>query len=221
MILLAIETSSSACSVALSLNDEVYAAHVHAPMQQSLLVLSMIQELLKSKNIELNQLNAIAFGCGPGSFTGVRIATSVTQGLAYALNIPVIPISSLASLAQTVYQDHGWKKVLAAVDARIQEVYWAAYEVNDQGLMTLCGIEQVGKPTEIIAPSNDRWYGAGNAWDVYKHNIHYQPVELEVTCLPAAIGVAKLATMKYKQQSWIEASHAHPVYLRNEVAKKS
>jgi tRNA threonylcarbamoyladenosine biosynthesis protein TsaB len=168
----------------------------------------------------LNQLDALAFGCGPGSFTGVRIATSVTQGLAYALNLPVIPISSLAALAQTAYQEKGYTKLLVAVDARIQEVYWAAYEVNDKGLVVLCENEHVSRPEDIKAP-DDSWNGVGNAWDVYKDHIIHKPIELYSSCFPTATGVARLAKEKYNQQAWLSAADISPTYLRDSVAKKS
>jgi tRNA threonylcarbamoyladenosine biosynthesis protein TsaB len=208
MKLLAIETSS-------------FALHHIAPQQQSQMILPMIDELLKSKNIALNQLDVLAFGCGPGSFTGVRIATSVTQGLAYALNLPVIPISSLAALAQTAYQKKGYKKILVAVDARIQEVYWAAYEVNDKGLVVLREKEHVSPPEDITVPDDSTWSGAGNAWEVYKDHIIHKPIELYSSCLPTAAGVAQLAKEKYDQQAWVYATDVHPTYLRNNVAKKS
>jgi tRNA threonylcarbamoyladenosine biosynthesis protein TsaB len=195
--------------------------HRIVPQQQSQMILPMIDELLKSKNIALNQLDALAFGCGPGSFTGVRIATSVTQGLAYALNLPVIPISSLAALAQTAYQEKGYKKLLVAVDARIQEVYWAAYEVNDKGLAVLCGSEHVSTPEDIVAPDDNSWNGVGNAWEVYQNNIAYKPIDLNTTFLPTAASIAKLAKEKFHQQSWVNAADVCPTYLRDSVAKKS
>lgn len=216
---LAIETSSIACSVALAIDDEIFALHRIAPQQQSQMILPMIDELLTSKNIALNQLDALAFGCGPGSFTGVRIATSVTQGLAYALNLPVIPISSLAALAQTAYQEKGYEKLLVAVDARIQEVYWGAYEVNHKGLVMLHGNEHVSRPEEIVMLNNS-WAGIGNAWEVYKDDIIQKPITLYSSGLPTAFGVAQLAKEKYHQQSWLNAADVHPTYLRDTVAKK-
>ncbi len=216
---LAIETSSIACSVALAIDDEIFALHRIAPQQQSQMILPLIDELLKSKNIALNQLDALAFGCGPGSFTGVRIATSITQGLAYALNLPVIPISSLAALAQTTYQEKGYKKLLVAVDARIQEVYWATYEVNENALVVLRGNEHVSPPEDIIV-SDDNWHGAGNAWEVYANNIAYQPIACHPHCLPTAGSIAILAKKKYEQQSWVRAADVCPTYLRDSVAKK-
>ena len=127
MKLLAFDTSSTTCSVALLLNDEIIEKNQTALMQQAQLIFPMIDTLLKSKNLKINQLDGIAFGCGPGSFTGVRIATSVAQGLAYAAKLPLIPVSSLAALAQAAYEDLRWEKLVVAVDARIQEIYWGAF----------------------------------------------------------------------------------------------
>ena len=128
MNLLAIETSDAACSIALQVGDAIHARHEVIPMQQSQVVLPWIDELLRAKSITLNQLDAIAFGCGPGSFTGIRLATSIAQGLGYGAGLPLIPVSSLAILAQTAYQTLGWDRVLVAVDARMQEIYTGAYE---------------------------------------------------------------------------------------------
>lgn len=218
---LAIETSSAACSVALSLDDKIYTSHTIAPMLQSQLLLPMIDELLSSNNIILNQLDTIAFGCGPGSFTGIRIATSVAQGLAYGAKLPIIPISSLAALAQTTYQEKGWEKILVAVDARIHEVYWAAYKVNHEGLMTLYDKEYLGKPIDILSPDDETWYGSGTAWDVYKNEITYSPKDKDTILLPTAKSVILLAKEKFEKKLWVDADKIQPTYLRDNVAKKS
>lgn len=220
MKMLALDTSSIACSVALLVDEKISFLHRILPLQQAQSVLPMIQELLSSQKITLNQLDAIAFGRGPGSFTGVRIAASVTQGLAYALELPVIPISSLAALAQAAYMDLGWKKILAGMDARIQEIYWAAYEVDEEGLVQLQGQEIICAPQQIPFPNDKEWYGAGNAWEVYAEQMSYQPLKIDSTCLPTAQAVLKLAKVKYAQKEWVSAKDALPVYLRDSVAKK-
>ncbi len=221
MKILAIETSSTACSVALLVDDKISCIHRILPLKQAQFILPMIHELLEMNNISLKQLNAIAFGCGPGSFTGVRIATSVTQGLAYALKLPVIPISSLAALAQSAYRDLGWKKLLVGVDARIQEVYWGAYEVSDKGLVTLLHQEKVCAPQDVTLPEDKEWYGVGNAWEIYADQIVYSPLKLDTRRLPTAEGVLELAKIKYLNKEWVEAKEALPVYLRDCVAKKN
>lgn len=221
MKLLAIETSSTACSIALLINDEVKALHEIAPMQQAQSVLPMIDKILQAADIKLNQLDALAFGCGPGSFTGVRIATSVSQGIGYATNIPLIPISSLAGLAQAAHQDLDWNQLLVGVDARIQEVYWGAYQVNKNGLVELIGNELVCPPEEVIIPQGFDWSGVGNAWEAYPGQIPYQPIQLDTSRLPMATGILTLAKTRYENQDWVKPEQALPTYLRDEVAKKS
>ena len=124
MKILAIETSSHACSVALLNEDKVKISHIISPMQQAKLILPMIDELLKSSALTLNDLDAIAYGCGPGGFTGVRIAASVAQGLGFAVKLPIIPISSLAVMAEAAFLERQWRKLLVAVDARADQIYW-------------------------------------------------------------------------------------------------
>lgn len=220
MKLLAFDTSSTACSVALFVENKVETLLEISPRQQAQMILPMIHKLLDKSHITLKELDAIAFGCGPGSFTGVRIATSVAQGLGYSLNVPLIPISSLAALAQAAYMDLGWTRLLAAVDARIQEVYWGAYKVNAEGLVELEGNETVSRPEEIIL-SSQNWYGVGNAWEVYPAQIPAIPVEKDVSRLPLATGILPLAIKKLINHEVITPEQAIPTYLRNDVAKKS
>lgn len=222
MKLLAIDTSATACSVAIQIDDEVNVLHELAPMQQAQKILPMIDALLKASHLTLNQLDALAFGCGPGSFTGVRIAVSVMQGLGYAANLPLIPISSLAALAQAAYAELGWKKLLVAVDARIQEVYWGAYQVNHQDRVELIGKEIVCKPAEIppILPAEE-WCGVGNGWEVYADQIAYHPLKIDTSRLPMASAILTLAQEKYENRDWVSAETALPTYLRDDVARKS
>ncbi len=219
MKILGFDTSSTACSVALLIDDKVSALHRIMPMQQAQSLLPMIEELLLSNKITLDQLDAIAFGCGPGSFTGVRIAASVAQGLAYALELPVIPVSSLAALAQAAYENLQWEKLLVAIDARMQEAYWGAYYIHQQGLAVLINQEVVSTPKEIFSLEDD-FYGVGNAWDIYKNKIIYLPRAVDVTQLPTAKAILTLAQVKYKNSEWVHARDALPVYLRETVAKK-
>lgn len=219
MKILAIDTSSVACSVALLLEEEITAIDRLLPLQQAQSILPQINELLTQCKIDLKQLDALAFGRGPGSFTGVRIATSVIQGLGFALNVPIIPISSLAALAQAAFKELGWKKLLVGVDARIQEVYWGTYVVNAEGLVTLVGNEVVSKPSELMFPEDKEWYGVGDAWEAYRNQIKFDPLAIDSTRLPMASGVLQLAKPCYLRQEWVSAADALPVYLRDNVAK--
>lgn len=229
MNILAIETSSTACSVALLSKGKITEIHKIAPMQQTQLVLPSIDELLRSQDIEPKQLDAIAFGCGPGSFTGIRIATSVAQGLGYALNIPLIPISSLAALAQAAFNRLGWKQLIIAIDARIQEIYWGLYEINAQGLAELSFQESMGAPNtlfpnleSLFAGNQDltKWYGVGNAWEIYKEQLNFAVAGRDTTCLATASTILELAIPCFKKQKWYAAHEISPVYLRDEVATK-
>ena len=220
MKLLAFDTSTIACSIGLSIDGKITLRHEIAPMKQAKIILPLLNQLLESENISINQLDAIAFGCGPGSFTGVRIAVSVAQGLAYAAQKPLISISSLAAMAQAAYQDLGWTKLITAVDARMNEVYWAPYEIQRDNLVVLAGKEQVSRPEEIII-SDSTWSGIGNAWDVYQSKIPVKPTSIDIHRLPTASAILLLAETKFKSDEFVSLSEALPVYLRDDVAKKS
>lgn len=217
MKLLAIDTSSAACSIALMIDEDVHSHHELAPMQQTKLVLPMIEALLRNHHLTLKELDAIAFGQGPGSFTGVRLATSVAQSLAFAAEKPLIPVSSLAALAQAAYAALGWEKLLVATDARMQEVYWGAYEIV-AGHARLVDQESVSVPEKITAISA-AWCGVGDAWEVYQTRIAYTPLHQDATRLPMATGVLPLAKEKFLHKQWVSALDALPVYLRDEVVK--
>src|SRR5579872_2888616 len=128
--LLALDTSGDACSVALRVGQSVIVQEKIASQQQSSCVLPMVQHILAEAGLALSQLDALAFGRGPGSFTGLRIAAGVIQGLAFAADLPVLPISTLAALAQGVYRQTQAQAVLSAIDARMQEVYWGVYGLD-------------------------------------------------------------------------------------------
>ena len=142
MILLALETATEACSAALAVDGDIRERFEVAPRGHSELILPMVDELMAEADISIEQVDAIAFGRGPGAFTGLRIAVGVTQGIAFGADLPVVPVSTLAALAQGSESN----SVLAAIDARMDEVYWGAYQRSSAGLMTLCGEEAVIPP---------------------------------------------------------------------------
>jgi tRNA threonylcarbamoyladenosine biosynthesis protein TsaB len=220
MKLLAIDTSAAACSVALLIDNEVNTLHEIIPMQQAQQILPMIDKLLSDHDVTLKDLSALAFGCGPGSFTGVRIATSVIQGLAYATGLPVISVSSLAAAAQAAFEQYHWPKILVAMDARMNEIYAGAYQVNAQGLMELHGQESVCPPQLLPKPDGTDWYGAGNGWEAYQAQLLVQPIAVAATSQSSAFGVILLAKDKYLNQEFLNPEEAMPVYLRDNVAEK-
>jgi len=217
MKILAIETSATACSLALLIDDQIISRHVHAPMQQTQLILPMISELLTSSQVSLKQLNALAFGCGPGSFTGIRIATSVAQGLGYSTSLPLIPISSLAALAQSTQDELGWKKLLVAVDARMGEIYWGVYEANKHGIVQLKDLERLCRFNNVVFPTSSGWYGVGNGWGMEGASAIFTPLAIDAERQPTASGVARLAKIQYENKRWVTADKVEPVYLREKV----
>lgn len=167
MNILAFDTAFSACAVGLLHNGEMRTDDRHAPMQQSKLILPMISEQLKIAGCQPASLDVIAYGCGPGSFTGVRIAQSVAQGIAFGVGKRLLPISSLAILAQTAFMTYGWEKVVVCIDARMGQVHWAEYALQNAAIMTLTGEERTCEPGEIPEMHKQGWHGIGNGWEAY------------------------------------------------------
>jgi tRNA threonylcarbamoyladenosine biosynthesis protein TsaB len=222
--ILAIETATEACSVALLLQDEVQERFEIAPRQHASLLLPFVESLLAAAGTELNRLDALAFGCGPGSFTGLRIAAGMTQGLAFGADLPVVPVSTLAALAQGTGAATGARAVLAALDARMQEVYWGAFRCDDNGLVEAAGAEVVCRPQAVEVPARDHWVGAGSGWDSYAEVLagrcSVASADIYPDHKPHAADVARLAARALARGQTVSADEAIPVYLRDDVADK-
>lgn len=220
MKLLAIDTATDACSAALSIDGDIRERFEIAPRAHTELILPMIDELLAEAGIAVSQLDAMAFGRGPGAFTGVRIAVGVTQGIAFGADLPVVPVSTLAAVAQGIEAD----KVLVALDARMDEVYWGAYRRNGAGLMELVGEECVSAPDSVLLPAGKNWFGAGSGWSAYADTLMArcaeQIVAKEDACFPRARDVAVLGSAGFEAGQTVAAEHALPVYLRDKVTWK-
>ncbi len=238
MKILAIDTATEACSAALYIDGELRSNYQLAPREHSRLILKMIDGLLANADLSVNQLDAIAFGRGPGSFMGLRIAAGVVQGIAFAHDIPVIPVSTLKAIAQRAFEQTKSKYILAAIDARMDEVYWAIYSMNMDSLndqqWQLDGEEQVISPDKIKLPemltqqdtlwSGAGWVGAGTGWANYADRLladnDFTLQKMLPDCLPSAEVIATLAVNEFNAGNTIIAAEAIPVYLRNDVAKK-
>lgn len=201
----AIETSTEWCSVAVWNDGEIAALERRAGNRHSELALPMLETLLgKSK------LDAVAFGAGPGAFTGLRIACGLAQGLAFARNLPVIGISTLEALAQ----EAGGSRVVACIDARMREVYYAALEKRD-GRWREAIAAQCVAPDAAPRPPGDGWVGAGSGFAQYG-NLGLGRVFPDVH--PSALAIAELAAPRLAAGEGVDAALAHPVYLRDKVA---
>lgn len=223
MKLLAIDTSADACSCALYVDGAVTGEYSIAPQQHAELVLQMVHSVLGASNCTLRGLDGLAFGRGPGSFTGVRIAAGVVQGLALGAALPVVPVSSLRAMAQGCHRHSGARHVLAALDARMDEVYWGAFEATPTGVVTSLGDEQVCAPSTVRVPlSGHEWVGAGSGWRVYEERLR-AAVDGSITRLdsdrdPDAHDVVLIAAQEFERGRVVHATDAIPVYLRNKVA---
>jgi tRNA threonylcarbamoyladenosine biosynthesis protein TsaB len=167
MNLLAIDTSGDSCSAALYWSGRVEQRLELAPRRHGELILAMMDGLLESAGIALGALGTIAFGRGPGSFTGVRIACAVAQGAAFGAGLPTVPVSTLAAIAQGVHRRDGGRRLLVALDARMGEVYWGAFNIAQDGIARPCGPELVCPPGEVPVPDGQGWRGVGSGWGAY------------------------------------------------------
>jgi len=224
--LLALDTSSEGCSAALLCGDQLTSRSAIAPRGHTRLLMPMIRELLHEAVQKPADLDAVAFACGPGSFTGLRIATGVVQGLAYGLDIPVVPVSSLQAVAAEAIAHFGMQqgdKTAVAFDARMGEVYWACYECRD-GQPEALAQERVCAPEQVtLEPGAGRWFGAGNGWRLqaqFPAEVIAAMQEADESLLPQASWVARLASRSFTIGGGVAAARAQPVYIRDEVAWK-
>ena len=217
--LLAIDTATEACSVALLHDGRVNSRYAVIPRLHAQQVLPMVQEVLDEAGIALADVDAIAFGQGPGAFTGLRIAVGVVQGLAFALDKPVLPVSSLAAIAQRAHRLDGAEQVAVAIDARMDELYWGCYALVE-GRMQLQDIEQVCAPEQASLPRNAAgdWLAAGTGWAVHAERIPIAVSGQATEQLPHAEDILQLALYDWQQGRHVPADEALPVYLRDQVA---
>jgi len=226
MKLLAIDTTQAACSAALYLDGEVHEQYALAPREHTHRLLPMMETVLAEAGVTLAGLDALAFACGPGSFTGLRIAAATIQGVALAQELPVVPVSSLAGMAQGAVRLYGYQQILAGFDARMAEVYWGMYRYNeDQSIVEPVMRDVVSPPEQLSVPEQGSWTGVGDAWQTYEQVLQQRFGDLIENITPDnaslhAQDIARLAVVAYQQGKAVVAEKAMPVYLREQVAHK-
>ncbi len=219
MNLLALDTSTEFLSLALQLGNKHFTHTQLAGNASSELILPQIQVLLDSAKIKLNELDGIAFGAGPGAFTGVRIACGVAQGLGFGANLPVVGVNTLLAVAQA----SGADKAIVCLDARMGEIYHAAFEKKNNEWVEL-SLTKVCKP-EAAPVLEDRWTGVGSGWAVYGEvlsKIYAENlIKTNANVTPTAEAILQLAKPIFVAGKAKPASEAAPIYIRNRVALTS
>ncbi len=222
MQILAIDISTEYLSLALWLDGRVLSRDIHAGQSHSQQILPTLRDLLTEAQLDLEALDGIAFGAGPGSFTGLRIACGVTQGLAFGAGLPVVEVSTLQALAQ----QSGANKVIACLDARMGEIYYAAYEKKDDVWLEVIA-PALFKPEQAPALQGNDWVGVGTGWLAYPEMLNqvYQdhlvePPKPEHSSHPTALAIAEIALPVFAAGQAKAAHEVAPIYIRNKVALK-
>ncbi len=222
MNILAFDTSTEACSAALLREDgQLFSEFELAPRQHTRLLPKMMDSVLAAAQCSKSSINYCAFANGPGAFTGIRIAASTAQGIGIALNIPLIAVSTLATLAQVSLDRHGGDSTLVALDARMGEVYWAVYRRDANGLARIVDSEMLDRVNDVVIDSFTG-HGAGHGWllgrDVWKQK---RSMLIDAELLPEASALLKLAKQAVSNRQFCAADKITINYLRNKVAEKS
>ena len=218
MILLAFETSTEACSVALWIDGDIRERFGVAPRRHAELALPWAEGLLVDAGVTRARLDGIAVGRGPGAFTGVRLGVALAQGIALALDVPVVPVSTLAALAAQV----AGPRILAAIDARMGEVYLGAFERDGDGSLRPLQDEAVGRPDMIALPAGDAWQAVGTGFaaldDSLRRRLDGRLATVDAGALPHAADVVRLAAPVFARGGGVPAERVEPAYLRDNVA---
>ncbi len=229
--LLALDTSTEHCSVALQANGQLYLRAAVTPREHSQKILGFVDDVLREAGISLQQLDGLVSGVGPGSFTGVRIGVSVAQGLAFSCDLPVYPVDTLQALAQQVIRmDGSADTVISAIDARMDEVYLATFK-NRNGLAEQVNAAQMAPLTELsqqpwwahLVNNAQKLQGAGTGWAAYASQLdpQQQVSVCEAALLPHAQDMLHIARVAIADgANGVSAAELQPLYVRNEVAWK-
>lgn len=219
MKILSIDSSTEMCSVALKIDDAIYSYERMSSRQHTRVILSLIIKVLAEGKISVNHLDAIAFGSGPGTFKGIRLAAGITQGLAYGANLPVIPISTLAVIAQGAFRAFNNRKIIPCLDACMGQIYWGAYEVNNKNLVVPVREDVVIVPDKVIQPQGNNWMGIGDGWMTYlnvlKDRVGNTVADIHFSFRITATDLLTLAIDEFNQGNLYDPDQAFPAYLRS------
>lgn len=219
--ILAIDAATEACSVALQYQGAVAHRFELCPQQHSQRILPMVDEVLKELGVSLAELDLLAFGCGPGSFTGVRIGVGVAQGLAFGADLPMVGISTLETMACTAVRQHGAQQVVAAIDARMGEIYTAQFTAAE-GKICRSSEDVVVKPADAKFAFTGEVHAVGTGWQTYEQVLSEKLGSVVVTevLYPVALDMLPLAERALEQGLQVSAEQAQPVYVRDTVTWK-
>ena len=226
MKLLALDTSSDACSVALQLDNMISETHVVEPKQHTRLLIPMIRDLLRDADIDLGDLDAVVVGNGPGSFIGMRIGASVAQGLAFGSGLKIVPVSSMAAVAAEVMDKYSAAEVIVAQDARMNEAYLGIYRNDGKGIPTAVTdemLQPIEKIDGLAAVNASELFAAGQAWEKYPALLELNRAaisEIVDVHYPKARYLLGLGTRAWQAGEAIEPEDLAPAYIRTKVAEK-
>lgn len=223
--ILALDTSTEFCSAALLVDGELFHRGEVSPRGHTTKILPMVDEILAEAGIKLTELDGLAFGRGPGSFTGVRIGIGVAQGLAFGAELPMLGVSTLKAMAQGAYRTSGATHVAAAIDARMSEVYWGRFSRQQDGKWSEVDAECVVPPAELseqTAGDDQTWSQVGTGWEAYSEEL--VGLKLNRTesgvLYPESQDIVAVAALEWDADKLVGPEEASPVYLRDKVAWK-
>lgn len=221
--ILAIDTSTENCSVALNVGNDIIARCEFSPREHTTKILPFVDSVLAEAGLKLTHLDALAFGRGPGSFTGVRIGIGIAQGLAFGASLPLVGVSTLAAMAQQSYRKCQATQVISAIDARMNEIYVGGFSRLANGDWETVKIEAVLRPELLDLSQNEgEWWIAGTGWQAYPELASELPCQLTDSgvLFPESQDMLILAQHAFLRGDVVEAGQASPVYLRDTVAWK-
>jgi tRNA threonylcarbamoyladenosine biosynthesis protein TsaB len=222
MKILALDAATEACSAALYLRESVTERFEVPGRGHAARLLPMVDELLREAGVSAGDLDAIAFGRGPGGFTGLRIAAGLAQGLAAGNRLPILPVSNLAAVAAAAARIKGVTRVLACMDARMGQVYWGAYDCAGAAPVSM-GPEHLAGPAAVEPPGGMTWFGAGHGFSAHPGlatRLGASLADVDASILPRAADIARIAAVDYAAGKGLAAAQGLPVYLRDDVVHR-